>query len=310
MHKTTKEGEAFLDRILENAPPLEPLHIEPMLSHEEVSSVKAEPTLSIQEPSPELEDPKEGFQPLDLPPFEDDLFEDFGNTSKYSCQKQPPVHVTPLDSLDKEFLSESIRELTAIMSSEWVEEVEGSSEEIQIYAPPSSIHCKVLGTMVDVLYSPTAGANKMSESFAHAYFGDEPLASTNKSLRNAPRTILKGHGILHNTMILYNNAVIALDFHVFDIQDFDIMIGHPLATLFIEPLSSGDLDVKIGRSTFSIPRNSVADTLPYPKPPKEVMLVSPFESPESSLEKDAKLFIKEEDDLGKTIDLPQEEAPV
>ena len=39
------------------------------------------------------------------------------------------------------------------------------------------------------------------------------------------------------------------------------------------------------------------------------MSVSPFEYPESSLEKDAKLFIEEEHDLGKIIDLPQEEAP-
>ena len=38
------------------------------------------------------------------------------------------------------------------------------------------------------------------------------------------------------------------------------------------------------------------------------MLVLPFDSPESSLEKDAKLFVKEEDDLGETIDLPQEEV--
>ena len=35
-HKTTVEGEAHLDRILENTPPLEPLHVE-------VSSAKAEP---------------------------------------------------------------------------------------------------------------------------------------------------------------------------------------------------------------------------------------------------------------------------
>jgi hypothetical protein len=39
------------------------------------------------------------------------------------------------------------------------------------------------------------------------------------------------------------------------------------------------------------------------------MSVSPFESPESSLDKDAKLFTKEEDDLGQTIELPQEEEP-
>ena len=48
-HKTTEEGEALLDRILENTPSLEPLRVEPMLSHEEVSSAEAEPTLSIQE---------------------------------------------------------------------------------------------------------------------------------------------------------------------------------------------------------------------------------------------------------------------
>jgi hypothetical protein len=32
-HKTTAEGEALLDRILENTPPLEPLWVEPELSH-------------------------------------------------------------------------------------------------------------------------------------------------------------------------------------------------------------------------------------------------------------------------------------
>jgi hypothetical protein len=43
--------------------------------------------------------------------------------------------------------------------------------------------------------------------------------------------------------------------------------------------------------------------------PKEVKSVLPFDSPESSLEKDAKLFIEEEDNLGETIDLPTEEVP-
>ena len=103
-----------------------------MLNHEEVSSVEAEPTLSIQEPSPEPKDPEEDFQTSDLSYFEDELFEEFRNTSKYSCQKKPLVPVTPLEPLDKESYGESIKELTAIMSSEWVEEGERSSEEIQI----------------------------------------------------------------------------------------------------------------------------------------------------------------------------------
>ena len=185
-HKTIEEGEALLDRILENTPPLEPLCVEPMLSHEEVSSVKAEPSLSIHEPSPKPEDPKEGLQPLNLPPFEDDLFKDFGNTLKYSCQKKPPVPITPLGPLDEEFLKESIQELTAIMSSEWVEEAERSSEEIRIHPLllPSAAWCLEQWWMC--FYSPTVGENIMFASFASAYFGNEPLPPTNKSLRNTP----------------------------------------------------------------------------------------------------------------------------
>jgi len=123
-HKTTAGGEALQDRIIKNTPSLKPLRIEPEKFHEEVSSAEAE------KPLPESKDPKEGFQPSDLPPFEDELFEDFGNTSNYSCQKKPPVPVTPHEPLDEESLRESIKELSAIMSSEWVEEVEHSFEEI------------------------------------------------------------------------------------------------------------------------------------------------------------------------------------
>jgi hypothetical protein len=42
---------------------------------------------------------------------------------------------------------------------------------------------------------------------------------------------------------------------------------------------------------------------------KEVMSVLPFDSPKSSLEKDAKLIIEEENNLGETIDLHTEEVP-
>jgi len=50
------------------------------------------------------------------------------------------------------------------------------------------------------------------------------------------------------------------------------------------------------------------ESLPYPNLPKKVMSVLSFDSTESSLEKDVKLFIEKEDDLGETIDLPQEDA--
>ena len=94
---------------------------------------------------------------------------------------------------------------------------------------------------------------------------------------------------------------------------FDILIGHPLEKLFLEARRLGTFDVKLGRETFSIPisrmKNSPAELLPEPEPVEEVMAISPFEPSESSLEKDAELFIQEEDDSGETLEIPTDERP-
>jgi hypothetical protein len=84
-HKTTAKGEALLDRILENTPQLEPICVEPKPILEEVSSAKAETIRPLERPSLEPKAQDEGFQPSDLPYFEDDLFEDFGNILNYEC---------------------------------------------------------------------------------------------------------------------------------------------------------------------------------------------------------------------------------
>jgi hypothetical protein len=62
---------------------------------------------------------EEEIQPPKFPfEFEEDLFEDSGNTSKYFHQKRPPVPVGPTEPLDKNLLKETIRDLTTVMSSD------------------------------------------------------------------------------------------------------------------------------------------------------------------------------------------------
>ena len=148
MCKTTSEGEALLDRILENTSFTETLPLVEPSSYEEVPLIESASSPlnnpdSTTEPSPELrtlED--EEIQPSVVPfEFEDDLFEDYRNTSNYLYQKRPPVPVGPLEPLDKAFLKETVRDLTTVMSSEWVEEGELSSEPLQIIAPSLNIHC-------------------------------------------------------------------------------------------------------------------------------------------------------------------------
>ena len=85
---------------------------------------------------------EEEIQPQEFPfEFDDDLFEDLGNTSNYLYQKRPPVPIGPTKPLDNAFFNEMVRDLTAVMSSEWVQEGELSSEPFQIIAPSLAIHC-------------------------------------------------------------------------------------------------------------------------------------------------------------------------
>ena len=145
--------------------------------------------------------------------------------------KEPQVPITPIDPLDENFLRENIKELIAIMSSEWVEEMEHSSEEIQICTPSSTIQCQICRTTVEVLYNPLVRANLMSASFACTFFNENTLAPTDKSFRVASRSKLEALGVLHNISLNHNKIEVALDLHVFDIQDFYFMIGHSLEKL-------------------------------------------------------------------------------
>ena len=105
----------------------EPSLVEHEVHHEEVPAIESEQLESqsidsTPEPSPELkpETPEEEDRhPLEfLQNFEEDLFEDYGNTSKYSYQRRPQVPVPPLDPSEMEYLRETIKGLTIKMSDE------------------------------------------------------------------------------------------------------------------------------------------------------------------------------------------------
>jgi len=57
--------------------------------------------------------------------FEDDLFAEYGNTSKYLAIRKPQessIHEQILDSTEEAFLKETVKGLTSIISNEWLEE--------------------------------------------------------------------------------------------------------------------------------------------------------------------------------------------
>jgi hypothetical protein len=64
------------------------------------------------------------------------LFQDFGNTSNYFHQKKPPIPVGPTEPLDKAFLEEMVRDLIAVMSSEWIQDRSYLMKHFRSSPPP------------------------------------------------------------------------------------------------------------------------------------------------------------------------------
>ena len=120
------------------------------------------------------------------------------------------------------------------MNSEWIQEEETSSEIIQFHAPSLTIPCFVKGAAVTAFYNLTVGVNIISASFASDYSGEKHVTPTTKSLRIGPNSIIKGIVIMQDVLVWHMKTEIALDFHMFEVQDFDILIGHPIAKLFLD----------------------------------------------------------------------------
>ena len=61
---------------------------------------------------------------------------------------------------------------------------------------------------------------------------------------------MEGFGILHDA-VWYDKTELALDFHIFEVQDFNILIGHPVEKMFQYISSLGTLYVTLGVSTLA-----------------------------------------------------------
>ena len=206
-----------------------------------------------------------------------------------------------------------MKRLATVTNSELLQEGETSPEIIQFHAPSLTIPCSIEGTAVLALYNPMVGVNIISSSFASDHLGERRVTPTTKFLRTGPRSIIKGIGIMHDVLVWHMKMEIALDFHVFEVQDFDILIGHPVEKLFLDVSTLGKLEVSLGGRSYTLPigqsTNSSAKPAPQEEPFKEVLAVMPIDTSKPSLEQDAELFIQEEDDFEETLELPIHEQP-
>jgi hypothetical protein len=175
---------------------------------------------SIYEPPPEPQTPKETLLHPSEFPIE---FKDFGNTSKYFWHN-PQEEVSPREEPLKE----------------WLMEMKRSSKAIQILSSPTTIPCSLRGmTNIEALHNPIVGTSIMSKFLAKNLLGNMLLVPTNKLFKSLLGLFFKCCGIARVVPIIINEIEVHLDFHIYAILEFNILIGYPLEKKFNKNLSLG-----------------------------------------------------------------------
>jgi hypothetical protein len=229
MHVSVEQGRSILMKILVDLPE----EREKLLEEE---SQLAEPK-SLPEPSstsgildPKPPEKEETLISDFMLEFEDELFDEYGKTSNYHIIRKPQEprkssSVEPLDPSKEAFHKKTMKDIVTIMSDEWLEESELSLEVIRLDSPSITIYCQINKDSFDALYNPVVGVNIMSLVFAHNLLKDMPLAPTTKLLKNLSGHIVSSLGILCALPILVNGTKVHLNFYIFDVMEFDLLIG-------------------------------------------------------------------------------------
>jgi len=111
--------------------------------------------------------------------------------------------------------------------------------------------CSLRGADVEALHNPTIETNIMSEFLAKTLLRNIPLVSTNKLFKSPSGLIFECCGIARATPIKIDKTKVQLDFHIFAILEFDLLIGYPLEKKIQEKSSHGSLDEKLGTTAFA-----------------------------------------------------------
>ena len=89
----------------------------------------------------------------------------------------------------------------------------------------TTICCQINEIVFDALYNLVVGVNVMFTSFAHASLKDIPLTPTTKFLKSLSGHILPSLGIVYVLPNKVNETMVNLNFYIFDIMEFDLLIG-------------------------------------------------------------------------------------
>jgi hypothetical protein len=90
------------------------------------------------------------------------------------------------------------------------------------------------GANIEALHNPTVGTSIMSEFLMKNLLGYMSLVPTNKLFKSPLGLFSECCGIARVVPVIIDKIKVFIDFHIYTILEFDILIGYPLENLFQE----------------------------------------------------------------------------
>ena len=219
--------------------------------HESPSTAKSEPSSSTfqdfsVESSPEPRTPKEEeIQPsMFASPFKDNRQQNPRNTCNDRYEKEPTVpHLPSSNSILNMFTKEELSK-----------ELRRTSEAIRASSSSPTISCAMRGTTVEALHDPSAEACIITENRMETLVGRKPLIPSDKLLLSNRYGYFECRGIARDVLIIIDEIEVSLDFYIFPIMDFGLLIGYPLEKILLHRKSSqGSLNDDLEKTAATIP---------------------------------------------------------
>ena len=120
------------------------------------------------------------------------------------------------------------------------------------------------GNIVEALHDPTANVCIIPEYLLDTLVGNKPLTPTNKYFKSPSGLFFECRGIARDVPITIDKIEMHLDFYIYDILDFDLLLGYPLEKFLISHQGSLDEMLRENASATTTPclENSMAKHFP------------------------------------------------
>ena len=291
-HLTPSAARVILDRILEDTPYTGVYDELPDEEEDQPEPESEEPvqlqSKSISSSIPSI--PEAHYEPQPYPSpayydslyttpydFDDDLFEDIGSITNFPRERRvEPIDQAP-DKEELEYQREYLGRLSAIMSREWLDEAEASTEVVKMPGKTRRIYCEILGIDAEIGYDPSLGINIISSSMVHDQLPGVPWLFSQKRLQFTSGRILDCLGILWVTPVKINSPELFMDFHIFDLPSdtiHSIFIGRPIQKILEKAPTNQLVELRIGNElidvSYSQSLNTPLEADPDPDPLEEV----------------------------------------